>query len=74
MASYGTQHSRHTGQINAVVTAISGYLWWIAPPLGKAAMVWWAVPIVVVLALVVRQRRRCDALASEEGACLAWCR
>ncbi|WP_051852604.1 multicopper oxidase family protein [Streptomyces aureocirculatus] len=54
-------------QINAVVTAISLYLWWISPPLGRSAMVWWAVLLVAALALVVRQRRRRDALGSESG-------
>ncbi|GAA2636801.1 multicopper oxidase family protein [Actinomadura fulvescens] len=52
-------------QINAVVTAISLYLWWIAPPLARTTVMWWAVLIVAVLALVVRQRRRRDTLAAE---------
>ncbi|MFI7316776.1 multicopper oxidase family protein [Streptomyces venezuelae] len=52
-------------QVNAVVMAISGYLWWVAPPLGTAALAWWTVLIVAVLALVVRQRRRCAALGAE---------
>ncbi|WP_433326914.1 multicopper oxidase family protein [Spirillospora sp. CA-294931] len=55
-------------QINAAVTAISLYLWWIAPPLAETTVVWWAVLIVAVLALVVRQRRRRDApAAASEG-------
>lgn len=53
-------------QINAVVTAVSGYLWWISPPLGRTAVVWWAVVVAAVLVLVVRQRRRRAALASED--------
>ncbi|MFH8973878.1 multicopper oxidase family protein [Streptomyces sp. NPDC017890] len=52
-------------QINAVVTAISAYLWWVSPPLGRTAMVWWAVLVVAALALVIRQRRRLSALTSE---------